>query len=834
MNDSNKIKIQSILNDLFNKHRYIFCYDTDGAMEEFISTFCIDGVEILVLDGNPFGIKYRMLCNEEQPERGYLIYSKNKKPADDDNWLLDFQVEGYIFAADMASIYAAECNIAIELKHNIVEKHIEFFKVAKNRLRCAGLINSQMSSKEIVDELIKISTGCSLPTCDQLTYILSNECIDGDSEIIARLKKYNLDGYYWDMVKDSFGYDKVQDIRNLIIVLFQDELNSILNQSNLTNEAHIFMRDWRDSRRYMGLYKRWAEMLETELNVMQQIKGESLDKLMCIETFPCIDKAIAMHLQKEVVNGTITSERVEAIVDSRRNKLFSDTAQHTISALMEARKLFEDIDKKMNGLTISSVKDGFNSYINDLYTIDLHYRHYFREANLSESNNLLGEITSMVERVYTNSYLIELAKKWQVQVDNMNSWGIEGVCSQRNFYNNHVRPFITKEKRIFVIVSDAMRYETMKELQQRIAQENRMECNIKDVLLGVLPSYTQLGMASLLPHRELSYEKQTDEVFADGKSTKGTENRTKVLQNIVPKSIAIKADELLAIPNGKIWVKDYDLVYIYSNTIDKVGDSLSTEKNVFKATEDEFEKLLRVVRYIRDANGTNILITSDHGYIYQNEILDETDFTDFKAQGGTCFIENRRFVIGKGLWDGKGVKTWKGEQVGIKSGVDIQVCNGINRIRKQGSGSRFIHGGSMLQEIAVPVLHVNIKKVKDVSYVGVDILGKQSNITTASMSVKFYQVDIASGKMKGVTLRMGFYDSDGNIISNSVIMTFDSSSNDTQMREQKHIFKFKNKISQMNGQEVTLRMDRQIENTDQYVPYKEEAYKVKVMFEAEW
>ena len=44
----------------------------------------------------------------------------------------------------------------------------------------------------------------------------------------------------------------------------------------------------------------------------------------------------------------------------------------------------------------------------------------------------------------------------------------------------------------------------------------------------------------------------------------------------------------------------------------------------------------------------------------------------------------------------------------------------------------------------------------------------------------------------------------------------------------------KNMISKLNGQEVTLRMERQIENTDQYAPYKEETYKVKVMFEAEW
>ena len=98
-------------------------------------------------------------------------------------------------------------------------------------------------------------------------------------------------------------------------------------------------------------------------------------------------------------------------------------------------------------------------------------------------------------------------------------------------------------------------------------------------------------------------------MFADGVSTQGTANRTKILQITVPKSTAIKAEDFLTVCN-KDWVKDYDLVYIYSYTIDKVGDALSTETQVFKATEDEMDKIVRIVKAIRDANGYNILITA--------------------------------------------------------------------------------------------------------------------------------------------------------------------------------------------------------------------------------
>ena len=721
----------------------------------------------------------------------------------------------------------------MDLKSRIVDEHIEFFKDERNRTKLASIVRPRMSGAEINSAMLAVAANTVLATYDQLTYILADECINEKTDTVDRLEKYNLLSSYWDMAEQAFGYNKNRHVKDLVIVLFKDELASIIDSGKLTNEAHIFMRDWRDSRQYGAMYKQWAEMLEVELGVMQQIQGEPIEKLVRIETFPCVDKIIAKYIHKEVKNETITTEKVESIVDDRRNKIFFGVAKHTINAMLEARRLFEDIEKKMAGLSITSADEGFKFYVNDLYVIDQHYRHFFHEAKLAESTNLVNDIIPKVERTYTNKFLTVLANKWQPIVDAMDKWHINDVSPQRSFYISHVSHFINKGNRLFVIISDALRYETMKELEQRIAQENRMETCMKPAILCVQPSYTQLGMAALLPHRVLSYEKESAEVFADGVSTQGTANRTKILQNTIPKSTAIKAEEFLAVCN-KDWVKDYDLVYIYSNTIDKVGDVLATETQVFKATEDEMDKIVRIIKAIRDANGYNILITADHGYIYQNETLDETDFTDFKAQGGTCYIENRRFVIGSGLWDGNGAKSWKSEDIGVKAGVDIQICKGINRIRKQGSGSRFVHGGSMPQEIAVPVLHVNVKKKTDVKSVDVEILGKQSRITQMSQSVKFYQAEEATDKVKGLTLRLGFYTSEGEIISDSVTITFDSTSADSGQREKKHTFKFKNIISKLNGQTVTLRMERQVDNTTQFAPYREEEYKISLMFEAEW
>ena len=201
---------------------------------------------------------------------------------------------------------------------------------------------------------------------------------------------------------------------------------------------------------------------------------------------------------------------------------------------------------------------------------------------------------------------------------------------------------------------------------------------------------------------------------------------------------------------------------------------------------------------------------------------------------GDIITDTRRFVIGNNLQPGNAVKTWNSEDVGLKEGRQVQIAKAMNRMRKQGSGSRFVHGGSMPQEIAVPVLHVNIKKSSGVSQVDVDILNKRAKLTTNNQTISFYQTEAVTEKVKSITLRIGFYDDKGVLISDSINMVFDSENADSTQREQKHIFVFINQLSKLNGKEVTLRMERQIPNTEQFVFYKEESYKVSVMFQAEW
>ena len=62
---------------------------------------------------------------------------------------------------------------------------------------------------------------------------------------------------------------------------------------------------------------------------------------------------------------------------------------------------------------------------------------------------------------------------------------------------------------------------------RKLQATNRYESGIEPMVAS-LPSYTQLGMASLLPHTELSFKDKSDSILVDGKSSSGVAPRTKV------------------------------------------------------------------------------------------------------------------------------------------------------------------------------------------------------------------------------------------------------------------------------------------------------------------
>jgi uncharacterized protein (TIGR02687 family) len=346
-------------------------------------------------------------------------------------------------------------------------------------------------------------------------------------------------------------------------------------------------------------------------------------------------------------------------------------------------------------------------------------------------------------------------------------------------------------------------------------------------------------MAALLPHKHLTItETQAGSVQVDGLSSQGAINRGKILElTLKDKGKVIKAEDLMTLnkDESRALFRDHDVVYVYHNRIDAIGDKLATEEQVFEAAEDALQEIIRLIKKLTAANATNLLITSDHGFLYQNRPIEESDFASCEAEGDEILCQTRRYVIGKGLKETPGLRKFTSAELGLAGQVEVLIPKSINRLRLKGSGSRFVHGGATLQEVIIPVVEIKKKRQSDTSVVEVEILGgSSSTITAGQLAVTFYQAQAVTDKIKPRSLRAGIYTRDGELISNSHDLTFDITSDNPRDREQQVRFLLTSKADTANNQHVTLRLDEKLTGTSHYQEYKSAQYLMRRSFTSDF
>lgn len=468
---------------------------------------------------------------------------------------------------------------------------------------------------------------------------------------------------------------------------------------------------------------------------------------------------------------------------------------------------------------MTSLSDGVKRYSASWFRLDQLYRKFIYHMQKSGQSGLLSALYEAVENRYTTNFVLKLNDAWQDQVARLTHWSIPGFPRQVDFYQEQAAEYRRKDQKVVVIISDALRYEVAEEALREIRKLNRFDAELKP-MVGVLPSYTQLGMAALLPHRQLAIRDDNDLVMLDGESTMGASAREKVLAagraGDRVKVLAAKDFMNLGSSEGKDLFRDHDVLYLYHNQIDAIGDKLATEENVPAAAETAIDDLVKLVRKLTSANFSNILITADHGFLWQHRALEESGFALGEPEGEVV-TRNRRFVIGRGLRSTGGMKKFTAAELGLGGNQDILIPNSINRLRVKGSGSRFVHGGASLQEIVLPVLRVGKQRKEDVGQVSVQIIPPaRAQITTGQIQMAFYQAESVTDKQQPRQVHAAIFAGDGTLISDEVELDFDFVSENPRERELSRSFLLSKAADAYNNQTVFLKLRTRIGKTSHF------------------
>ena len=547
------------------------------------------------------------------------------------------------------------------------------------------------------------------------------------------------------------------------------------------------------SERFDELSHRVSDSLNTS-KIFAEMQPEELTE---VNTFLIADRILVKwmveRLTAEDIGARLDGIGIPGLCEKRMKMHFGSRTKKIYQLLLSAYHLLKAANY--------SCPDGFRQIVKQYrekdYQIDREYRKFYLRFDKLNFDEVEREgLRTLVENIYTNEYLAKVMPKWNEGLQEPAAF--HELPLQREFYERYVRN--TKERTV-VIISDAMRYEVGEELFRRMLDDPKCSAKL-EAQLSVLPSYTRLGMAALLPHQTLT---MTDDyrVLADDVLCNDLAGREKVLQQHQENGICVRFDEIKGLKKNEL--RDIftgkQLVYVYHNQIDARGDKATTEDEVFVACEEAICEIMELIRKISaNANTYRFLVTSDHGFIYKRDKLSESEkigtISDKKA-----FI-NRRFIVAHEAVTEEGVKSLSMGK--ILDNDDTKVVSfpvSDNVFKVAGGGQNFVHGGSSPQEMLVPVLDIKMERghmeTRPAQISLVSIFQKITNLIT---TLDFIQTDAVSDTVKRTTYKMYFISEDNEKISNENTYIADSRDTDAQKRIFRMRFTFKNKQYDKNQQ----------------------------------
>lgn len=793
----------------FYERRIIFWYDEDKEFEDKIEEITLDNAKIIILNGcNNFEVK--KLLSYDDKEHNYLIYDPIVHNNIEENWLLDIELYSETFRADLVSIWMDEMNISsTPALRKQVKKYRKYFN-AKDR-RAKIISQNTNINKPGQLHMAVMAAICGIKTArpnDVIREVLKAGLDIETNSIYKGFLNYEVKDAFEAMLMQGIGYSEENiNLKNLAIHIVLTALTRTMHPENLkglekyissSHQAYCydFVSEWVSSKDSEEFYK-IARFVEQEVGLIERFKKLNIDDLIDTDCLPCINECILTRIMTDISNHIINTDVIISTVEKRRTFKWYDEVSNFYEGILQVAYMQEFYKQYSGGFHIVEPKKIWKEYTESYYKMDTYYRNFhicftnsLKEYN-SELQDLFNNVKEIVEGLYTNWFLRELGENWSnACADELREYGrILEVPQQKTFYTDKVE---TAGSRVFVIISDALRYEVAVNLseQLKVETQSRVELNSCE---AIFPTITKFGMAALLPHKELSVEFKNNKisVLADGTYTESN-YRDKVLKQKNSNSVALKYTDIIGLKRSerKALVKGMEVIYIYHDTIDAA--SHISDSKVFSACNDAIAEIKNLIRIIvNEFGGINIVVTSDHGFLYTYNPLKEdskVDKINFNNQDVEC---GRRYAImNRGS---KPEYLLPVKFLGGRTDFDAFTPRENIRIKMNGSGLNFVHGGISLQEMVVPIIEYHHfrndskeyqrnKKKYDTKPVVVNLLSSSRKISNMIFWLDFYQTEPISDNREATTYLIYFKDSNNNQISDVQKIIADKSSENIQER----------------------------------------------------
>lgn len=787
--------------------KVVFWVDPEAEFAQTFAELHWEGVAKYTLTGrNHWQLK--QVLHQAGPDDCLLIYQGFPEPPLAQDWLLDARLYGQRFSAQRAQMLYLELQLDNPELRPLIAEHVRFFEAQERVQKLQALGPDPRSSPHaFLGHLIAVVLNHRQVDAFRLVRELLSAGDTADhNPVWQKLTKFFAPALLWAYLQRELGLPEApHSLRHLATRLalthmayqFQGKLPPHWQALKIEPPAQPFrfvdswLHDQRDSDAWYAL----ANALAQELHLDAVLADLPPEAYLDCETFHAFDQALLTQALAFLREPQPDYGRLRKYILRRQELLSARPFGLHYAAVTAAARLFE-AQAQLSAPDVPTLDALLKAYVAHHWQIDQAYRHYWQalDAMPTLEADALREcfhaLSERVEGAYQQA-LHWLGEHWSNAVSELSAWPPPQLPQHSDFFAEVVWPRTHQgDQRLVVIISDALRYEVAQELRQRLQTETTGQVQL-DARLSPLPSRTSYGMAALLPRpqgQSLALTAAGQPRIA-GQSTEGLEQRQKILSaHARMPACALHYHEVMAMnrAEGREWVKGFQLAYIYHDQIDATGDKPANQDKVFEACAQTVETLVQLVKRLTHMNISQIVITADHGFLYQRQEREDYDKLDIPP--GDKILRKHRSLLGTQPDQAPGVISLPLAAYDTETPLYLSLPRGTLRFRLQGGSTRYMHGGAMPQEICAPVLlyqHVKASLNATRPKTGVQVLATHRRITNAHFAVQLLQSEPVGEQVRPRQVLVFFENDQGQALTPKQRLTLQSTAEHAPEREQR-------------------------------------------------
>jgi uncharacterized protein (TIGR02687 family) len=777
----------------------IFFFDTDGSKKEELAAIEAAGIKVIVVHQNYFELKYKL--EKEWADTKIVLYHGFARPEGKKIRkypLLDLLSANIELKLDEVSEFITDYKLSEDFS-GIVSNYFKLLKSKSNQKKLANILDPENFSKDSLQlGLISISLDYNgvedkLNCMNKwLSLTLDESKFNKANKVLQEFELDKIIVKWFNTLLDTREENlSIESATNWTIKLKYNVLTG--NATKVANDdTYSSLKIKRDADTYklFKFFDVWQKNLSTRLaieplfttignniNTLSILKWYGIDTEYLYYSEEMIDSILKM-LYSEV--GTNALKTKEECIRWRKEESISVYIKDQIDFLYHAASMYSILES-YTSFRFNTAEEYIKEYTTELHKVDYNYRKAVLafdkvRDHLEEFEVIALPIFDTLNNKY-DRFLIEFNSEWQKLLDE-NKFNFHNInCNKQfNFHQDNIGDI---DYKMAVIISDAFRYELGHELYNDLLADSKNNLTIQPCLASV-PSYTNLGMSNLLPNKGITVEKgEQDLVFKiNGKPT-NSQYRQGILQESVPESVTIDYAEIIKFDRDtgrKFFIKN-KIVYIYHDWMDAIGDKKRTEHETFEETGKVVDQIKRLIQKIYGWNISHVLVTADHGFLFNYKELQDNDKEVLpKAKGYSK--DNSRFVIAEDF-EGKqdGYVFDMKNTTNCDTDLKIAIPRATNRFRRQGNiGLQFVHGGASIQEVLTPVIKYYKQNKKTSELVTIRRIDGATKITTGTIKVSLLQNEPVSNDLKSIDIVLGLFNDNGELVSNEVQLTCNTTS----------------------------------------------------------